>query len=484
MFKGIDMEQFQQNSDVYWEREKTCNWPRREIEVMFHDKESVLFDFYENVISDESLTNTQIGKKRQLLETILKQFTLYEEATHQESNTQAFNKLPSLRKIKKITIELGNCEDFVFDDESYKADNKLVMNTKDFKQAYFTSIPGLREEVKKTLDQVNSINVENVLDNDKQKQCKSFGTHHIFEWYIKQTKGVISGLNLHLSKRKTDTYNCVCGSEDLKKNGKSKHDKSKKHIMFMGGIKDNAVLLCQPVEMTVEIKELDKCEETVKKMEVDDCLAEETTVAGFSVEEVKQTIERTIPVFETDLKNEIIGPCIVQVQEPVIPEFEKDDDDDDEEEEEEEEEEEDEEETEVMRLLNDKKESNEFDKLLVDIRNIEQQKLSDEEKEDCEYLSDRGRRDDETQYHLILESDADILRRRKVIHLLVSCKKYDIRPTSKLHEKIEKMIDDRVFNLFITIKSRYDMIPPTLQYFEKFGKQIHNHPRINELFRE
>jgi hypothetical protein len=89
---------------------------------------------------------------------------------------------------------------------------------------------------------------------------------------------------------------------------------------------------------------------------------------------------------------------------------ESDDDD-----EEEEEEEEDDVETEVMCFLKDEEESIKFDKLLEEIKIIEHKKMTDDELEDCEFLEKRGRRNDDAQYHLILQSDPEILRKQEVI---------------------------------------------------------------------
>ena len=120
---------------------------------------------------------------------------------------------------------------------------------------------------------------------------------------------------------------------------------------------------------------------------------------------------------------------------------------------------------------------------MTTIKQSELSKMTKAEIRICDNLiSKRGRRDDDTQYHLILEQDADIIRRNQIIGSMLRFKLYDIHSKSTLHKKLEKMIVNQIFALFISIKKKYKMNPPSQQYLEKFGQIIYQHPRVSELY--
>jgi hypothetical protein len=187
--------------------------------------------------------------------------------------------------------------------------------------------------------------------------------------------------------------------------------------------------------------------------------------------EIERQIEEKVEEIEVEVeefKNEIIQHA--PVYEKVVQE------DEEEEQEEEDEEEEDEEDT----PLYDDNEDERYDDMLKEIQQIEKKSMTKEEQEECDFISSK-RRDTDTKYHLILQNDGDIGRRKQVLLIISQFKAYHLRTKSNLHDKIDNLFMEKAFDLFMSIKKRYQMIPPTLEYLEKFGKLIHSHPRIREI---
>jgi hypothetical protein len=491
---------FKHQSSEFWREEHKKTEPHYLIFEITNNKHSLLDDYVNDIITNPKLNNTQRGKKVQILKTLQKQFGLYETAAKDTDRTQAYNKLYTIRSEKSTFVD--NLE-FKKYDEIEK--NALVRKSGDIKSVFFTNIKGLRQEINNTLQKVDDIVVPNVL-NDDYTRCKSLGTHHIFRWYYNKTQECIDKLNNFIEGKlniipessleiKKTLFTCACGSEDISTNGKARHERSIRHMEFISGKKDE-IVLCQDVEKTVEKADEIVCQVVENTVAVESSQDHIWSIVCYTIWRNKinkcldmiinkrftlvKFVPKMVTKFETELKNEIIGPCIINVKDEEEDEEEEDEEEEDEEEEDEEEEDE-EEDDEEPNEEEVKRESNNFNELIVSIEKIEKQKLSRDENEIYTDLCNRGRRDDETQFHLILESDADILRKRNVIGTLTRFKMYDIHSKSKLHDKIEKMIVDKIFTLFVTIKTKYNMYPPSREYLEKFGKIIYKHSRINEL---
>jgi DNA-directed RNA polymerase subunit RPC12/RpoP len=227
----IDIQQFKENSRLFWEEEKQKVEPNQRIINLFLANNIVLDEY----IIDKNKTNFKKGKQIQVLQNIHRQFEIYEKVALENAlaadnlvSFQTFNKLPSLTKKEYTIIHKGTQDEFQMKQFENIQLNKLILETKDIYRRFFTSIPGLRKEVNNILSKIAQINIPDVYDNDQQRWCQSFGSHHIFRFYADKVKLCIDRLK---DEMKT-IYECPCGSKLLFKN-KLHHERTGlKHNLY------------------------------------------------------------------------------------------------------------------------------------------------------------------------------------------------------------------------------------------------------------
>jgi hypothetical protein len=245
-----DLAELKRNSNLFWDEEKKMTRPHPMITRLIDNKSTVLDDFVQSVLSNTKLSNIQFGKKVQKLKTIEKQLVCYLKAVQEEEcGTQVFTKLYRMQNDKPCTKNSQDMSEWQLRNWSAERNNSYVKRTKDFKSDYFTTIEGFRKEIEDTLKEIVKIIVIGVLYNDRQNECISFGSIHIFQWYLNKTRECIAKLNKTLFEKVEITqgkYTCSCGSIIYHKSGKAHHEQTRKHINFLKG---NGVL-CDVVEKT------------------------------------------------------------------------------------------------------------------------------------------------------------------------------------------------------------------------------------------
>jgi hypothetical protein len=213
---------FKEKSEKFWEKEKRNVEADIRIINLFVTNNSVLDDY----MLIEKNTNMARGKQIQVLKNIHRQFLTYETVALENAlapnnlvSFQTFTKLPVFTKKEYTLINKGTKDEFPMKQWANIRYNKLVWETKDIYQRFFTSIPGLREEVNRVLSKIVLINVPDVFDNDQQRWCQSFGSHHIFRLYARKVEQCIQRIKDNLENNPTPRhYQCVCGSLLNKKN--------------------------------------------------------------------------------------------------------------------------------------------------------------------------------------------------------------------------------------------------------------------------
>ena len=227
----IDIQKFKEKSRLFWEEEKQKVEPNQRIINLFLANNIVLDEY----IIDKNKTNFEKGKQIQVLQNIYRQFEIYEKVALENAlaadnlvSFQTFNKLPSLTKKEYTIIHKGTQDEFQMKQFENIQLNKLIVETKDIHRRFFTSIPGLRKEVNNILSKIAQINIPDVYDNDQQRWCQSFGSHHIFRFYADKVKLCIDRLKDEIKT----IYECPCGSKLLFKN-KLHHERTGlKHKLY------------------------------------------------------------------------------------------------------------------------------------------------------------------------------------------------------------------------------------------------------------
>ena len=259
LIENIDV--FTANSKKFWEEEELKTEPHEEMIAVFENHANVI-DKYVSEMNFDSLTNIQKSKKLLVLKTILKHFNDYEKGAIDDG--RRFKRLPTKRKSeirgRHKSIHEGE-EDLIITNENHKRLNAQAASAKDINGRKFVGIDGLRLEIDHVLKEAIKITVPNVLNNEKQSQCESFGSHHIFRMYQIQVQTHITELNARLQdclriktqNSKNEKYVCVCGKEVTRTNKSHHEKKSPVHLKFLENQKSDQVVLCSVIEQESEI---------------------------------------------------------------------------------------------------------------------------------------------------------------------------------------------------------------------------------------
>ena len=233
-----NINEFKARSERFWLKEKKNVEPNYRIVNLFLQNNTIL----DSYIDFQKNTNIENGKQLQVLTNVHRQFITYKTvalenalATNNSVSFQAFTKLPSITRKETIIVHKGTQHEFEMKQWENIRFNKLILETKDVYRRFFTSIPGLREEVNQMLSKIIQINVSDVYDNNQQQWCQSFGSHHIFQMYADKVFECIQSIKdkMYKLKLKKDSYQCICGCE-LKLRNKLYHEKnSSRHQMFV-----------------------------------------------------------------------------------------------------------------------------------------------------------------------------------------------------------------------------------------------------------
>lgn len=238
----LDIQKFKEKSRLFWEEEKKKVEPNQRIINLFLQNNIVLDKYLdEDIIEKKKIkTNFEKGKQIQVLQNVYRQFEIYEKialenalASNNLVSFQTFNKLPSLTNKEYTLIHKGTKDEFLMKQFQNIQLNKLVLETKDIHRRFFSSIPGLRKEVNNILSNIVQINIPDVYDNDQQRWCQSFGSHHIFRLYADKVKLLID----RLKDEKKTIYECPCGSKLLFKNKLHHERNALKHNTKIGNLK-------------------------------------------------------------------------------------------------------------------------------------------------------------------------------------------------------------------------------------------------------
>ena len=268
LIKNIDT--FKENSQKFWEEEKLKSEPHETMIAVF-EKHATVIDKCVSEMNFDSLTNIQKSKKIQVLKTILKHFNDYEKGAIEDG--RRFKRLPTKRKSEIRGQFKSNNEgedDLIITNENHKRLNAQAAAAKDINGRKFVGIDGLRLEIDLVLKETINITVPNVLNNENQSQCETFGSHQIFRMYQNQVQKHITELNARLQdclriktkNSKNEKYVCVCGKEVTRTNKSHHEKKSPVHLKFVENQNSDQIVLCTVVK-NVEDKKGAKADEEI-----------------------------------------------------------------------------------------------------------------------------------------------------------------------------------------------------------------------------
>jgi hypothetical protein len=199
---------------LLWKQLENCDTPHESLVQLFTDSAKAI-DIYFQQLSNVC----DIKRCIKIFNKLSNELKKYEATSLQHTTNKLFHGYIVFEKL--YTLRNPSSKNPNHDTDCTKWYNDIVKQTGDVYRKYFTSIPGLREEINTMLlnNYSNYLNTEKGFHNFK-KRSAAFGTHHFFAMYAKkiQQYEFASSLNLLKQHQKTGAQQwkrqrvtCVCG---------------------------------------------------------------------------------------------------------------------------------------------------------------------------------------------------------------------------------------------------------------------------------